>query len=405
MPAPAERLRQRPALHQGNPDLHDPERDHDGISFDGAIDGAVDLGMALSDAARKLADLEAGQARQLARAQIRRDYVNDPVGEAAALARDEFRGTLPEGVDLTPDQQADYQTREDAYAAEAAAIERLQQERAEAERAAAEAARGGAKGASDAVREAKKRQEAFTSLFDGSDLTAIERQIELIGKSNVESAALRAQWAMTDEAKRAGIPLNEELNEKIAQQAAEVGRLTGELERGQLQQEQFDQAIEGIAGTISGVLVQGQSLRDGLANIFRGIASDILSSGISNALKSMLGGAQGGGGGFLSAAVGFLGKGFGGFRAAGGPVSPDRAYVVGEQGPEIFTPASMGNIIPNHQLGGSSSPAPMVIEVNGATGNAEIREMVGIGISQGLAAYDKTMPDRVRQINARPRYK
>lgn len=36
-----------------------------------------------------------------------------------------------------------------------------------------------------------------------------------------------------------------------------------------------------------------------------------------------------------------------GFRAAGGPVSAGSSYIVGERGPEIFTPSASGRIIPN----------------------------------------------------------
>lgn len=39
-------------------------------------------------------------------------------------------------------------------------------------------------------------------------------------------------------------------------------------------------------------------------------------------------------------------------RAAGGPVSANRPYVVGEAGPELFVPQRSGSIIPNSQLGG-----------------------------------------------------
>lgn len=40
------------------------------------------------------------------------------------------------------------------------------------------------------------------------------------------------------------------------------------------------------------------------------------------------------------------------FRAMGGPVSAFSPYVVGEQGPELFVPATSGSIIPNGQLAG-----------------------------------------------------
>lgn len=41
-----------------------------------------------------------------------------------------------------------------------------------------------------------------------------------------------------------------------------------------------------------------------------------------------------------------------GARANGGPVSGGSSYLVGERGPEIFTPSGSGAIIPNHMLGG-----------------------------------------------------
>jgi phage-related minor tail protein len=43
-----------------------------------------------------------------------------------------------------------------------------------------------------------------------------------------------------------------------------------------------------------------------------------------------------------------------GFRANGGPVSAGSPYIVGEKGPELFTPSTSGNITPNDALGGST---------------------------------------------------
>jgi len=60
----------------------------------------------------------------------------------------------------------------------------------------------------------------------------------------------------------------------------------------------------------------------------------------------------------------FVGGLFGGGRAAGGPVMQGTTYLVGEQGPELFTPSSSGSIIPNNALGRGSST--INITVNGA---------------------------------------
>jgi hypothetical protein len=56
---------------------------------------------------------------------------------------------------------------------------------------------------------------------------------------------------------------------------------------------------------------------------------------------------------------------FGGGKATGGPVSGGTTYLVGERGPELFTPSGSGNIIPNNRLGGGAA-AVFNITVNGA---------------------------------------
>ena len=63
---------------------------------------------------------------------------------------------------------------------------------------------------------------------------------------------------------------------------------------------------------------------------------------------------------------------FGGARAAGGPVTSGRSYLVGEQGPELFTPGTSGRIIPN----GGSGGVTVNITVNGDVSGREIIEKV-----------------------------
>ena len=40
------------------------------------------------------------------------------------------------------------------------------------------------------------------------------------------------------------------------------------------------------------------------------------------------------------------------YRAGGGSVNKDQAYMVGEKGPEMFVPSGSGKIVPNNQMGG-----------------------------------------------------
>ncbi|WP_419826073.1 tail tape measure protein [Sphingomonas sp.] len=65
----------------------------------------------------------------------------------------------------------------------------------------------------------------------------------------------------------------------------------------------------------------------------------------SHAIAGGLSAATGGDGGLVSLGTRLIGAALGlPGRATGGPVSPGRAYLVGERGPEMFVPTSSGNI-------------------------------------------------------------
>lgn len=199
----------------------------------------------------------------------------------------------------------------------------------------------------------KKEKTAADVLGVGEeDVRDLERKIQLIGLTSKEVATLQAKWAMLDAAKKAGVKVDDELNGKIDAQAEKIGQLTKQLEQAELAQQQFDQAVDGIADAFAGALVAGESLRDGLAQVFKQIASDILSSGIRNALSgqfsggglwgSILGAFGFGGGDPLTAAL--RGAGLPA-RANGGPVAAGQMYLTGERGPEPFVPAVNGRIL------------------------------------------------------------
>ena len=52
----------------------------------------------------------------------------------------------------------------------------------------------------------------------------------------------------------------------------------------------------------------------------------------------------------------------GGARAAGGPVAAGETYLVGEQGPELFTPSRNGAIAPNGAM--ASARPTVVVNIN-----------------------------------------
>lgn len=96
------------------------------------------------------------------------------------------------------------------------------------------------------------------------------------------------------------------------------------------------------------------------------IASHALQSGFS----SLFGSAGGGGGlgGLITQSLGAL-LGLPG-RATGGPVSPGRAYVVGERGPEIFMPTAAGRIEANGSMNGQGRDVRVAIQLAVPRGTA-----------------------------------
>ena len=86
-----------------------------------------------------------------------------------------------------------------------------------------------------------------------------------------------------------------------------------------------------------------------------------------------------------------------GRRAEGGTVQPARSYVVGEKGPELFTPGQTGTITPN---GGNSEPAPApVIQVVNVQSEDDIPNAIDSGNSDdsfvNMLARNK---DRVNSV-------
>lgn len=139
-----------------------------------------------------------------------------------------------------------------------------------------------------------------------------------------------------------------------------------------------DSVVDGITGAIQGT----KKLKDVAMDLMNKLLSKLIDFAINAALFGL--GGMGSGGGLL----GGLFK-FGGGQAAGGPVSGGTTYMVGERGPELFTPKRSGTIIPNHALTGNSN-ITVNVDATGSSveGNAEdskrLGEAIGIAIRTEL---------------------
>jgi outer membrane murein-binding lipoprotein Lpp len=133
---------------------------------------------------------------------------------------------------------------------------------------------------------------------------------------------------------------------------------------------------------VDGVMKGKLSFKD-LAN---SIIADILRIATQKMITDKIIGSWGtgaggsGGAGFLGIVSAFMGGG----KALGGDVKGGASYLVGERGPEIFTPATSGAIIPNGSMGASISPT-YNINIDSRTDRAQVMQDVQRATKQANA--------------------
>ena len=121
----------------------------------------------------------------------------------------------------------------------------------------------------------------------------------------------------------------------------------------------FASIVDGTSSVTMAIKSMVSSLLASLTNLFANKAFAMLieggpgsngTGGLVGALFKGLGGMLGGFKGLATAAA-LPSATFGGPKAAGGPVSAGKHYLVGERGPELFAPGTSGSIIPNRSAG------------------------------------------------------
>ncbi|MFZ0662532.1 MAG: hypothetical protein WAM66_07570, partial [Acidobacteriaceae bacterium] len=89
--------------------------------------------------------------------------------------------------------------------------------------------------------------------------------------------------------------------------------------------------------------------------------------------------------------------------ADGGPIPSNLPAVVGERGPELFIPSSSGQIVPNHQLGGTTHNhyMPINVDARGAHDPAAVEAAVNRGILQAAPSLVRASVHAVHEGNRR----
>lgn len=121
-----------------------------------------------------------------------------------------------------------------------------------------------------------------------------------------------------------------------------IKRMAAEAAAAQLSRALFGDLVQGGSGSgIFGTALKGIGSALGFGSTTSAATTKALTAG--NAVTAA-------GGDGLGVFMSILGQ-----REKGGPVGADGTYLVGEKGPELFTPSTSGTIIPNHELGGGQS--------------------------------------------------
>ena len=167
---------------------------------------------------------------------------------------------------------------------------------------------------------------------------------------------------------------------------------------------EIGQSVEqGIVSNLTDAVMGTQTLAQSAINVLNQLKRKLVEvamqravSGIGDSIGGFLGGIFGGrkkkaaplitntflggaGSSFLSSI----------FRANGGPVSAGRSYVVGERGPELFTPRSSGMVTANDKIrGGTTNMVTVNVDASGSSvaGNSADAQALGAVIGAAVQA-------------------
>ena len=183
-----------------------------------------------------------------------------------------------------------------------------------------------------------------------------------------------------------------------------------------LEQQRFNEALQFTQPVVDGVFQSLTAVADGtktaqqafadflmtIANMLVDVAAQMIATYIAIGIARSFAGVPSGEKASIPGSIGTMTNGavvtptgfqgqFGGFAANGGQIQGGKSYIVGERGPELFTPGASGFVTPNHALGmGGGSNIVVNVDATGSSvqGNGDeskrLGEAIGIAIRQEL---------------------
>ena len=119
--------------------------------------------------------------------------------------------------------------------------------------------------------------------------------------------------------------------------------------------------VDAIDGAIKGTMTLGDVAR----SVFGAIQRQLINFAATSFLRAI--------------------PGIGGFFANGGVTKPNKSYIVGERGPELFTPGVTGRVTPNHEMGGGSTNVVVNVDASGSSVQGDEEEGRALGVALSVA--------------------
>ncbi len=201
-----------------------------------------------------------------------------------------------------------------------------------------------------AIQQQERKQLAFENQVQSlQDQQAIQHAILNGNEQEVANAILQSNLHRQHGQEKGEILYQNQLNlQSLKDQVTESKKLEDQQKKAAEKMQALyadigmtikDSVVDGITGAINGT----KKLKDVAMDLMNKLLNKLIDFAVNAALFGV--GGMGSGGGLLGGL-------FGGGKAKGGPVSAGTSYLVGEKGPELFTPSRSGNIVPNNQMGG-----------------------------------------------------
>lgn len=164
---------------------------------------------------------------------------------------------------------------------------------------------------------------------------------------------------------------------------------------------------DAVGTAFEDAIVSGKGLREVMRGLLEDIQRIILRAAVTKPLEKLVGGffegLDFGGTKTLSDLPGVITADSSAFaslsgrRASGGAVQAGQSFLVGERGPELFTPGSSGNITANGRGVGTT----IIMDLRGSNGDASIQEAVTRGIRNAAPGLVNASVEAVRDNRAR----